>query len=55
MIDLHSDGSPFLVLWYLFLVFFGLVILINIVMLTLRRVLNWKIARMERKESKRRA
>jgi hypothetical protein len=52
VINLHSDSSPFLVLWYLFLVFFGAVIVINLVTLAIRVVLQWNIRRLQRIEER---
>lgn len=43
-----SDSSPFLVLWYLYLVFLGSVLLINIVAASLRRMITWRTNRLLR-------
>lgn len=55
MISLHSDGSPFLILWYFFLVFLGAVITINIFMLLIRAFLQWRITSILKKDKKREA
>ena len=36
------DTSPFLILWYLFLGFFVVVVLVNIICLIISRILEWK-------------
>ena len=51
MITFSPDSSPFLVLWYFFLVFFGIVIAVNILVLIIRRFLEWRIARLMKKTS----
>lgn len=37
-----QDTSPFLILWYLFLGFFAVVIVVNLVCLLISRILTYK-------------
>lgn len=47
----NSNSGPFMVLWYLFLVFFALVIAANIVALFLKGILVWRTSRFVRKHA----
>jgi len=46
---LESTSSPFLLLWYLYLGFLGVVILVNVVSKLLTALLNRKIRRLNMK------
>lgn len=43
MIILHSSDSPYLVLWYLYLLFFGVVIAVNCIAQLIRLIISWRI------------
>ena len=50
MIILNTDNSsPFLVLWYMYLVFLGAVILINLLAFIAGKLFSWRTRRLERK------
>jgi hypothetical protein len=52
VIILNTDNSsPFLVLWYMYLLFLGATVLVNIVAFLLSKVLAWRTHRLQRKYS----
>ena len=51
----NSNSGPFMVLWYLFLVFFGLVIAANVVALFLKGATLWRTKRFVRKHTPKKA
>lgn len=53
MIIFNSASSPYMVLWYLFLVFFGLVLAMNLAAVMLRGVILWRTKRLMKKSGKR--
>jgi len=48
MLIFNSGESPFLVLWYLYLVFLGAVLLINIIAALSKGIIEWRIRRLLR-------
>ncbi len=46
MMIFNSNSSPFMVLWYLFLLFLTVVIIINILALIIRGFIAWRIKRL---------
>jgi len=49
---LHTNESPYLVLWYLYLVFLGAVIAINLVAFLFRSFFNWRVRRLLARHTK---
>lgn len=50
MLIFNSANSPFMVLWYLFLAFFGVVIVMNVISLLGKAFLTWRIKRLMRRK-----
>lgn len=48
MLVFDSGSSPFLVLWYFYLVFLGAVLLINVIALLTRKLIEWRTKRLLR-------
>ena len=42
MVIFDSNDSPFMTLWYLYLLFLGAVIAVNIVALLIKSVITWR-------------
>jgi len=49
---MSSNGSPFLVLWYLYLAFFGSVLIIHIVCKAAGGVVGWRVRTLMRTKMK---
>ena len=45
----HSSGSPFVVLWYFYLIFFGTVLLANFIFGGVGRIISWRTRRYTRR------
>lgn len=53
MIIFNSASSPYMVLWDLFLVFFAVVLAMNVVAMLLRAMILWRTRRLIKKSGKR--
>ena len=52
MIIFNSSDGPYMVLWYLFLVFLGLVLIMNVLALLAKEIIEWRIHRLTKKTKK---
>lgn len=46
----NSGNSPYMILWYMFLAFFAIVIIANVLALIGRFFISWQIERLLRKD-----
>lgn len=46
MVIFDSNSSPFLVLWYFYLIFLGVVLFVNVAALLIKQVITWRTNRL---------
>ncbi len=46
MVIFDSNDSPFLVLWYFYLLFLGTVVVVNILAFALKQLISWRTHRL---------
>lgn len=49
---LHSDTSPYVALWYLFIIFFGCVLVFQIICLAVKAYFTWRVRVLRKRYTK---